>query len=195
LVTCGPTIKTTNKPRAAIIDTTGSFPISLLSRVIRSRIIQAKRDTSLTGVKPENSTSAKFVQHDDRDLEREVQRHLEMVTISRVFDVEGLREILSEVSRDSNSQLVHQDRGEGDASTVVKSPNVPFVSAPEGDEQSTIMKEIVDSDDERHTPDEDYQTAAHQLKEQDEGIEMLVVDSMTDIINELFARKEKNEGT
>ena len=68
-----------------------------------------------------------------------------MVAISRVFDVEGLWEVLGEVGRDS-------DR-------------------------------VVLGDEERAVEDND-----------EEGMEIIVIDNMTHLISELFARKERGEG-
>jgi hypothetical protein len=64
-----------------------------------------------------------------------------MVAISRVFDVEGLWEVLGEVGRDFAA-----DKGTSE-----------------------------DKDE--------------------EGMEIIIIDNMTQLINELFARKEKGEGT
>lgn len=76
-----------------------------------------------------------------KEIDNDVQRCLEIVDISRVFDVEGLWEVLGEVGRDS---------------------------------------ETGDKDDEE--------------KGYEEGVEMIVIDNMTHLVNELFARKERSEG-
>lgn len=68
-----------------------------------------------------------------------------MVAISRVFDIEGLWEVLGEVGRDSESGALVDDEG------------VRAV----GDEN---------------------------------GVEMIIIDNMTHLINELFARKGRGEG-
>lgn len=73
-------------------------------------------------------------------VDDDVHRCLEMVAISRVFDVEGLWEVLGEVGRDCV-----------------------------GDEG---------------TSEDKYE----------EGMEVIIIDNMTQLINELFARKEKGEG-
>ena len=78
-----------------------------------------------------------------KGVDEEVQRCLEMIAMSRVFDVEGLWEVLGEVARDShwNEELPSKEQHEED------------------------------------------------------GIEIIIIDNMTNLINELFARKERTEGT
>lgn len=71
-------------------------------------------------------------------MDEEVRGYLEMVAISRVFDVEGLWEVLGEVGRDSAG--MEEDRSD------------------------------------------------------EEGMEIIIIDNMTHLINELFARKERGEG-
>jgi len=75
-----------------------------------------------------------------KGVDEEVRRCLEMVAISRVFDVEGLWEVLGEVGRGSDGSTVDDDES---------------------------------------------------LRE--EGVEMIIIDNMTHLINELFARKERSE--
>ena len=164
----------------AIIDTSSSFPISLLAKVIKARIIQANRGPGSRHFKTEKVAPAKYGQIDDNDVQEEVQEHLEKVTISRVFDIEGLWEVLGEVTRNSRPRPDHQDGGEVDA---------------RDDEESPTMKEIADSQDESLSPVRDSKAVPEQPGEQgDEGIEILVVDSMTDIINGSLANKERTEG-
>ena len=77
----------------------------------------------------------------ESSVDEEVQRCLEWVAISRVFDVEGLWEVLGDVGRDSEG-------AEGAAAGV----------------------------------------------HYEEGMEIIIIDNMTHLISELFARKEKSEG-
>ena len=121
-------------------------------------------------------------------LGREVQKYLEQVTISRVFDLEGLREVLSEVTLDFQPQLGHEDGKAPTTDLLVRSATPPPHSL-HMNEGPAIVPEVMDSEDEDTTPDD---KAVHQGEE--EGIQILIVDSMTDIINELFARKEKAQG-
>ena len=164
----------------AIIDTTSSFPISLLAKVIKSRIIQANRGPGSRNFNTEKVAPTRYGQIDNKDAEEEAQKHLEKVTISRVFDIEGLWEVLGEVTRNSRPLPKHQRGEEVDA---------------RDHEELPITKEIVDSEDESLSPDGDSKAIPEQPDEQiDEGIEILVVDSMTDIINGSLANKERTEG-
>lgn len=180
--------------KAAIIDTTGSFPISLLAKAIKSRILQARKDPVLS--QTTDNSASKHEQIANEDVQKEVQMYLEMVTISRVFDVEGLWEVIDEVTRDSPSQSHYRDGEEADVPQALDRTSSLVAKAVRDDEKSIITQEIVDSEDEGFTSDEDYNASAERPDEQEEeGIEILIIDSMTDMINELFARKEKSEGS
>jgi hypothetical protein len=182
-----------SRPKAAVIDTTGSFPISLLAKVIRSRVSRAKRGIAWEGLEARKARLANQDQINDRDVEEDVRKHLEKVTISRVFDAEGLWEVLGEVTRNSRTQLGHEKRGEVVATQTAQQTTVSR-AALNADEEPSIMREIVDSEDGSYILDE-AETAVEQLEEHgDEGIEIIVVDSMTDIINGLLANKERTEG-
>lgn len=108
-----------------------------------------------------------------------------MVAISRVFDIEGLWEVLGEVRRNPRSSHDPID---------VVNANSPEGRAVGGDAKSTVIREIADSQEEGLTPDENDAPSPEPPDGQEEVIEIIVVDSMADIINELFARKEKSEG-
>ncbi|RDW80183.1 hypothetical protein BP6252_04821 [Coleophoma cylindrospora] len=134
------------KPVATIIDTTGSFPIQLLVQILSSCL--------------------------GKDREEDVSKLLELVTISRVFDLEGLWEVLSELSQKPSS-------------VPPGSENQPETKVETG------SLEIGDSEDEE---DDDVGENFLKVKEEvvDEGVEVIIIDNMTHIINELFSRKEKS---
>jgi hypothetical protein len=99
---------------------------------------------------------------DNEEVDRGVERCLEMVAISRVFDLEGLWEVLGEVGRDSRA----------------------------GDEAATSGPDIGESEVHAIPEAEHEEDCPH-----DEGTELVIIDNMGHIINELFSRKEKGEGT
>lgn len=101
-----------------------------------------------------------------------------MVGVSRVFDIEGLWEVIGEVRGISRIEV--EQSGEDDAVPV------------EQNMQKEV--EIADSDDEGSPLTPSAREVAPNEAE-DEGIEIIIVDNMTQIINELFSRKEKSEGT
>jgi hypothetical protein len=140
-------------------------------------------------------------------IEEEAERHLELVAINRVFDVEGLWEVLSEVGRDSNSGGSHDELGgKRDDGQVVGDGH-----ANEGAEPG-LQPEIIDSEEEdidlsdpQRTSNQQQLPAAttlhltktkstEQEDSEDEGTEIVIIDNMTNLINELFSRKERNEG-
>ena len=54
--------------------------------------------------------------------------------------------------------------------------------------------EVADSEDDTTSADESP-SPIEETEEQEDGTEIIILDNMTDIINELFARKEKGDGT
>ncbi|KAE9380369.1 hypothetical protein N431DRAFT_395155 [Stipitochalara longipes BDJ] len=165
-------------PKATIIDTTGSFPVSLLAEVLKARVLSSRAATAIAAVKTANYTiSGQEQEVGDEEVEKDVQRCLEMVAISRVFDIEGLWEALGEVARDDTFQ---------DESYL-------FPSTRETDGQSPQKPtEILDSEEEL-TPDE-ASPIPPPSPNFTSGTEIIIIDNLTHIITELLARKEKSEG-
>lgn len=89
--------------KAIVIDTTGSFPIPLLASIIKSRIVSNQDARSRREATTGNYEVGGGEKIDHLEVDRDVQSCLEMVAISRVFDLEGLWEVLGEVGRDSCS--------------------------------------------------------------------------------------------
>jgi len=189
-----PTSKSSKKPKtcATIIDTTGSFPLSVLAQILRSRILESRlassrRDNQSGNYEVTNPAS------EEPDVSGEVQICLEMVALSRVFDIEGLWEVIGEVGRDSKSN----------SSTVVEVPRKVSAAhedrAPEDPSPENVI-EIIDSEEEVSSSDEaSIQATSGQHKQDiqdvDDGIEVVIIDDITRIINLLFAQREKSEGT
>jgi hypothetical protein len=110
-----------------------------------------------------------------------------MIAISRVFDIEGLWEVLGEIGHDnpaapSNSSI-------SSPKEVEKKSDGPIQSGPDWPEEINDSQE--DSPDEDCNPGRGPSEAA---REKDEGIEIIIIDNMSQIINELFSRKEKSDG-
>lgn len=184
--------------KASIIDTTGSFPLPLLASILKARV-KLERESKLRKRADTGNYESPKTPHTEEDS-KQIQKCLEMVAISRVFDLEGLWEVLGEVSHHSmieiskdttktgavgdgaglhefsqHMQQVDSQRGdltscEGDFDASVIGPQAETNPAPRDDSLSN--QEDVDS-----------------------GTEIIIIDNMTHIINELFVRKEKNEGT
>ncbi|KAH6667532.1 hypothetical protein B0J14DRAFT_489444 [Halenospora varia] len=176
------------KINATIIDTTGSIPLPLLAKILKSRILESRSASSLRNVTTANYQLAQNEKVEEEDVDEEVVRCLEMVTISRVFNIEGLWEVLGEIGRETHTPTaearIPQQQFEG------SSPPWPTQdSSPEKTPQ------ILDSEDDEElelSPVKAPRKKAEMQKE-DEGVEMIIVDNMTHIINELFGRREKNE--
>lgn len=146
--------------------------MSLLAAILKERVKNAR----ISGKPPALNATPEEIKTETAVVKADVTRSLEMVGISRVFDVEGLWEVLSEISRSSSESTY-------DGEVVRKD---------EEETQSQHEVEIADSEDEEvATP-----PAAKKGKgTADEGIEIIIIDNMTQIINELFSRKEKSDGT
>jgi hypothetical protein len=164
------------KPKATIIDTTGSFPIALLAKVLNSRIISSRASSTTAAVHTGNyAVSGEIPDVSKEEVEIDVQRCLEVVAISRVFDFEGLWEVLGEVNRDST---LHDDYA------------IPSSPDPEAHEpEPHHPPEIFDSEEEL-TPE---RASSRDKKSPDPGMEIIIVDNLTHIITSLLAQKEKSE--
>lgn len=146
-------------------------------------------------MKTENAIPTECGQVLDEGVEGEVQKYLEMVAISRVFDVEGLWEVLGEVRQDSRSNINHEDDEEFEVIVAREEINISASRPAYDGAKPSAAREIVDSEDDSFTPNVDDGRLTEPLEGQgDEGVEIIVIDSMIDIINELLARKEKTEG-
>ncbi|KAE8442349.1 hypothetical protein EG329_003420 [Mollisiaceae sp. DMI_Dod_QoI] len=188
--------KSSPRTKATIIDTTGSFPLSLLAQILKSRITNSHALTSRNAVQTANHIVSPLDQPREdavstEKIEQEVQRCLEMVAISRVFDIEGLWEVLGEVGRDGPATSDPSSSIAGlakDVTAVGQKTDGAVQSSPD-------WPEISDSQEEDLSPIDDAESASKvpemEKKEQDEGTEIIIIDNMTQIINELFSRKEK----
>jgi hypothetical protein len=105
-----------------------------------------------------------------------------MVAISRVFDIEGLWEVLGEVRRNG---ILQDDSGILENETAID---------PGANNQRPLKPpEILDSDEEL-TPEDDIPLppAAQPSNHIDTGVEIIIIDNLTHIITELLSRKEKS---
>ncbi|KAI9056025.1 hypothetical protein LZ554_000957 [Drepanopeziza brunnea f. sp. 'monogermtubi'] len=178
--------------KATIIDTTGSFPLALFYSILRSRILANRSQSAQNTVKPGNHP----VQRPSKDgggtdIDTDLQRCLEMVAISRVFDIEGLWEVLGEIRQDTSLEVSPKGglvKGRG-------------FSGQEGDLE--LSPEIFDSQEEDLMSEDGLPIPSPapksarlgdaQYDEVVDGIEFIIIDNMTHIMNELFARKERSD--
>ncbi|KAN0119755.1 hypothetical protein V8E51_001963 [Hyaloscypha variabilis] len=170
--------QSSSEPKATIIDTTGSFQVSLLANVIKSRLLSSRAASATVAVRTANyAISSQEQEVRDEDVGKEVQRCLEMVAISRVFDIEGLREVLGEVARDDT---LHD--GSNLASSIGQETNKENPQKP---------TEILDSEDD-FTPEE-VSPIPPLSPAYSPGTEIIIIDNLTHLINSHLAQKEKTE--
>lgn len=205
---------------ASIIDATGSFPLSLLAEVIRWHVVKGSRIGPKKGLGFET----------EKSIDSKVTGILERVSITRVFDIQGLWEVLGEVNHIAK-QTAAANGPEKVAATVAKESNTSYrepraLEKAEDDEQGhgesarTVTPEIMDSEEEdddddddnldaHRTPEQQIQspliisnanTSSHKASdiyapakvfERQLTTELVLVDNMTTLINDLFARTEK----
>ncbi|PQE24453.1 fasciclin domain family protein [Rutstroemia sp. NJR-2017a BBW] len=186
------------KPKVIVVDTTGSFPLTLLAKVLRFRLSKLKSEmqakNNLTG-RHDDST---HLGTDDEE-NQQLSFMLDLVAISRVFDIEGLWEVLSEIARTTN-QVNNDEANEGS----MNSP--PWHEEPEAynkEVQPRIRNEIGDSEEEEE--EEDLQSPSPppppppppkvvskpQSTPIDSGPELLVIDNIHHLISHLFTHSEK----
>lgn len=82
-----------------MIDTTGSFPVSLLANIVRLRTVSQVGQVGHEVEKP----------NIEQALDDRVQEILGRVAISRVFGIEGVWEVLSEISADCRTPIPARD--------------------------------------------------------------------------------------
>ncbi|TAQ84654.1 hypothetical protein B7494_g7033 [Chlorociboria aeruginascens] len=173
-------------PRAIVIDTSGSFPISLLASILKARLIQQIRDDDLGA---SHSNGKKW---SEEEVEKEVSRLLEMVAISRVFDIEGLWEVLGEVgAQKSNSEEMDTTGKDykGQESNQAKEAAELEIGDSEEEEDIDVSNPKTDEG-----PHESITTAHPEDGEDDIGTEIIIIDNLTTLISSLFSQKEKSAG-
>ncbi|KAG4436519.1 hypothetical protein IFR05_007993 [Cadophora sp. M221] len=121
-----------------------------------------------------------------------------MVAISRVFDFEGLWEVIGEVDHISPASSEHELRGESEKEKGVFGDSDEIEMVVEQDIcDDEPEPEILDSEEDLTPPASTPPAISKDQEEEaseDEGMEIIIVDNMTHIINELFSRKEKSDG-
>jgi hypothetical protein len=187
---------------ASILDTTGSFPISLLAKIVRLRIIK---------------------RHGPGEQDKAVEAAegiLRRVAINRVFDVEGIMEVISDLAGDREARPVAGGRstagtgrkqprdgvGHGTAAlpTVPKEKVVEDSQADE-DEISDMDEEveeaiILSQREPSQTGKDKTESTAPSGSETNEKTkqshstgetEIIIIDNLTTAIGTLFSRTER----
>ncbi|KAB8294752.1 hypothetical protein EYC80_006714 [Monilinia laxa] len=180
--------RNTVKPKVMVIDTTGSFSLPLLVKVLRSRIFKMRHETRNRNDASENLDN--FNNSDEIEIQKQVNAMLGLVGISRVFNIEGLWEVLSEMGR--TDSWLNNNGGGQEIST-----NIPPKEVAYGERRAEplhkLPDEIGDSEDEDIdllTPPP-VETASHISNEVETNPEILIIDNMHYLISHLFTHSEK----
>ncbi|KAF7853233.1 hypothetical protein EAF04_010735 [Stromatinia cepivora] len=180
-----------SKPKVVVIDTTGSFSLPLLVKVLTSRLLKMRNemrnmdDTNMNfenGQNPEAETEI--------EIQKEVNAMLELVAISRVFDIEGLWEVLSEIGRTDGQRS--NDKDDQDISKNSPSRKGKSIEK-QAESLHKLPDEIGDSEEE-----EDIEMTPPHVKptcntsEAETSPKILVIDNMHYLISHLFTHSEKS---
>ncbi|KAG9228227.1 hypothetical protein BJ875DRAFT_389838 [Amylocarpus encephaloides] len=191
-LTSSSTPKTT-QPIAQIIDTTGSFPLALFANVVRSRLLSSIVPSHQTG--PETANYTVVAENDNSrtawqegDIEELVGQALEIVAVSRVFDIEGLWEVLGEMNRPpaqtSPPAAQQQDKRE-------------TVRTSRPDWELPIEREIDDSQAETtpalSPPMEKQANEPELTTSHEEGIQILLIHTLTPLLTSTLSTRPKPE--
>lgn len=157
----------------------------------------------------------------DFDVEEVLKQCLERVSISRVFDVWGFWEVIGEIGRDSKEpteeeNIQQKDSIEGEQASIAGSPDSKMESPmkpmkeleiedSEAEDDGSISSlgsppPLTDSkpDSEIHAVRKDQQgeKAAEDREEHRSELrtDIVIIDNMTTLISELFARTERTAG-
>jgi hypothetical protein len=174
--------------KATIIDTTGSFPITLLADVFKYRIIQSHtKRWSHTSIKLKRPVNPQV-------LERSLQDMLSRVAISRIFDIEGVCEVVGEIAgelRDMEKKRdPEMDGRQTPADEAVEKENDNVT-------KGKVALEIEDSEGEEddlleYLGTEEGEPEGPEV--QNGCAEMIIVDDLTMPISGLFSQREKGAG-
>ncbi|CAG8983437.1 hypothetical protein HYALB_00000606 [Hymenoscyphus albidus] len=166
-------------PIAQIIDTTGSFPLPLLAQVLHARI-----SSHLSLQSPSETSPAT-----EQEIHTHVQRALERISVSRVFDIAGLWEVLREINDPPPTPLTPTPPAPGQSSpdwgSSLTSPSAPLGDAEEVEEKEKKKEDV---------PSQSFSTGNESEKPgEEEGIQILIIHTLTPLIIDLLARREKSE--
>ncbi|TGO62050.1 hypothetical protein BOTNAR_0119g00140 [Botryotinia narcissicola] len=182
-----------SKPKVVVIDTTGSFNLPLLVKILRTRLLKrryemrSRNDITINLNNGQNTDESTGI-----DIQKEVNALLELVAISRVFDIEGLWEVLSELERPDDLFRNNGDDQEMPATILSRtSKHVAGKIEP----LHKIPDEICDSEDEdielTPPPPVEPPVLTPIPSSTETSPEILIIDSMHHLITHLFTHSEK----
>lgn len=186
--------------KAAIITTTASsFPLSLLSKILKSRLLAAYSETALRENDTGNHVSGKDGGGVEVEVEGRVKRAMEMISLTRVFDIEGLDEILTDLSSplpsprapapapSSPPSAAAASSPKSKPDEIIDSQASDISLSPEPMEKPTIPIANPETENEYEDEDED--------EDEEQGIEILIISPLTPLITSHLSHHEKTKGT
>ncbi|KAF7954681.1 hypothetical protein EAE96_005800 [Botrytis aclada] len=185
--------RNTIKPKVVVIDTTGSFSLPRLVKNLRSRLLKRRRemrsgDDMTTNLNDVHRTD----ESTETDIQKEVNALLELVAISRVFDIEGLWEVLSELERPND---LPKNNGGNQELPTIKPSRISKPNEEEAEPLHKIPDEICDSEEEdidlTPPPQPSVEPTAPIPSPIETNPEILIIDSMHSLISHLFTHSEK----
>ncbi|THV44814.1 hypothetical protein BGAL_0574g00060, partial [Botrytis galanthina] len=183
-----------SKPKVVVIDTTGSFNLPLLVRILRSRLSKRRCEMRSRNDITINLNDGQITDESTEiDIQKEVTALLELVAISRVFDIEGLWEVLSELGQPKD--LSRNNGDDQEIPTIIPSRTSEPVEG-EAEPLHKIPEEICDSEEEDieltpPPPAPPVKPPTPIPSSTETSSEILIIDSMHHLISHLFTHSEK----
>ncbi|CAD6445625.1 d5477f8a-2a53-4c85-81ca-dfc21b3ec509 [Sclerotinia trifoliorum] len=180
-----------SKPKVVVIDATGSFNLPLLVKVLRSRLVKMRHEMkSMDDTKINRGDNHNSEADTEIEIQKEVNTMLELVAISRVFDIEGLWEVLGEIGRTGGQ---HSDDEDQEDSNNNPSPKIKYAEKQAEPPLFKLPDEIGDSEEEdiEMTPPPVKLTTSN-TSEAETAPEILVIENMHYLISHLFTHSEKS---
>ncbi|TQS36839.1 hypothetical protein Golomagni_02701 [Golovinomyces magnicellulatus] len=165
--------------KAIIVDSTGLFPLNLFVSILKSRLIA------------ENASSTSDIHGSNQDKYittcNQMRRCLEMVNISRIFDIDGLWEILGETEQSKDIRTRNKDF------SLALSPNNNEIRGEREERQAFCDEEAFNTVSGTASAQNAQPILSPNTKPKivDDGIEILIVDNMTTLISEFLTSREK----
>ncbi|KAF7915220.1 uncharacterized protein EAE98_011305 [Botrytis deweyae] len=186
------------KPKVVVIDATGSFNLPLLVKILRSRLLKRRREMRSRDDSTMNINSGHNADESTEiDIQKEVNALLELVAISRVFDIEGLWEVLSELGQPHD---LSRNNGDDQEIPTIIPPRTSKPVEGKAEPLHKIPDEICDSEEEDieltpppppPSPPPPVKPTTPTPSSTETTPEILIIDSMHHLISHLFTHSEK----
>lgn len=170
-----PISKQPQPTRAIIIDSTGSFPLTLFASILKSRIICHNHPSSTLDGKTDQKV-------ENTSVNSQMQRCLQMVDLSRIFDIEGLCEVLGEIENGNCIPII--DQKSSATAQICDYPEKREIS-----ENYITGSEVSSAKNPNSTSPSEVTSNSNR-----EGKEVILIDNMTTLISGFLTSGEKANG-